>query len=470
MTRLPLARDLLRPQQHEIAGLIRRHRALLIDLKMAGGKTISALTAARHLLDTFEVRRVLVIAPLRVARDTWPAEIEAWEHTRCISYAAAVGKDAERRAAVAADAEITVTNFECLAWLVALHGRRWPYDCVIIDESSRFKAGKKRTSTTKRKGADGKVRVTKGGNLTRFGSLAAVRRYIQRIVLLTGTPMPGGVRDLWGQMYLIDQGERLGATMTAFEDRWFDKNRYSYEVKPKPGAETEILARIKDVFFSFPPPDDIPVPIMIDRPVQLPRDVLQEYQRFKRNMVSELHDVEAVSQGVLTNKLLQFANGSMYREDRSIAHVHDAKINELDALLDEANGDPMLVLYGFKFDLAQIRKRHPDAVVLAESRTAVADWNAGKIGVLLAHPANCAHGLNLQFGGHLGCWYGLTWSLELYLQTNARLPRPGQKWPVAMYRIIAEGTDDRRMLRVLDDRNATQDDFTRVIRESIRDA
>lgn len=533
MTRPLLTRDLLREQQVRIVDLIKRHPALLIDLKIAGGKTISCLTAARDLLDACEIKHVLVIAPLRVARDTWPAEIEAWEHTRVLSVANATGaKETERAAAVAARAEITVINFENLPWLVEHVGgpRGWFWDALVIDESSRFKAGKKRTATTKtqtttvvplpvtygqpidipekhrdsvllsgRRGEDGpevtlraspegwitfdrphgapateevhvafrKTRVTKGGNVTRFGALASVRRRIARVVEVTGTPCPGGVHDLWGQIYLLDQGQRLGTSMTAFENRWFNKDAYTYQVTPKPGAEAEIRSRITDVMFSFPPPADLPEPRMVDVPVTLPKRALAEYARFKQTLVSEAHNVEAVSRGVLTQKLMGFANGAMYREDGSVAQVHTAKLDALDELLKEAAGDPMLILYGFKFDLKEIRKRHPDAVVLSESDTAVRDWNAGRIKKLLAFPASCAHGLNLQFGGHLGVWFGLTWSLELYLQANGRLARPGQKWPVAMYRILAEGTDDRRMLEVLDSRNATQEDFTRAVRDAI---
>lgn len=532
MTRPLLTRDLLRAEQTQIVDLIKRTPALLIDLKMGAGKTVACLTAALDMLDRCEIRRVLIIAPLRVARDTWPAEIEDWAHTRLLSVAVAVGDAKQRAAAVAAGAEITVTNFDNLPWLVDHVGgpRGWHWDALIVDESSQFKAGKKRTSTVKvhtttvvplpvtygqpidipekhresallsgRRGEDGpelmlraspegwitfdrphgapateevhvafrKTTVRKGGNVTRFGALAKVRKRIRRVIEITGTPCPNGVHDLWGQIYLLDQGERLGSSMTAFEERWFKKDAYTYQVTPLPHAEAEIRSRITDVMFSFPPPADLPEPRMIPVPVTLPAKALAEYQRFKQTLVSEIHDVEAVSRGVLTQKLLQFANGSMYRADGSLAQVHTAKLDALDELLKDAAGDPMLILYGFKFDLAQIRKRHPDAVLLSESDTAVKDWNAGRIKKLLAHPASCAHGLNLQHGGHLGAWFGLTWSLELYLQANARLARPGQKWPVAMYQIIAEGTDDRRVLEVLDSRNATQEDFTRAVRDAI---
>ncbi len=471
MTRL-LRRADLRPQQRTIAQLVDEHRALMIVARMASGKTGAILTALRDLLDELDVKRVLVIAPLRVARDTWPEEIETWEHTRVLSVAVACGDKKARAAAVDSKAEIVVTNFESIVWLYEHVGGApgWPFDAVVVDESSAFKAGKKRTTTTKRKNAKGRTVVTKGGKLTRFGALSRVRNRIKRVVLLTGTPAPNGVHDLWGQVYLVDQGVRLGSTITAFEERWFDKNAYTYEVKPRPGAEQEIMSRISDVMFELPPPADLPEPSFVPVPVCLSRQVLEEYARFKRTLVSEIHDVEAVSRGVLTMKLLQFANGSMYREDRSIAKIHDAKIEALDDLIARAAGDPLLVLYSFKFDLAEIKRIFPKTVCLNDGDDVVRRWNDGKIKLLAAHPRSCAHGLNLQFGGHLGVWYGLTWSLELYQQANARLARPGQKWPVAMYQILAEGTDDRRVLEVLDSRDATQESLTKAVRKSIHDA
>jgi hypothetical protein len=305
------------------------------------------------------------------------------------------------------------------------------------------------------------VRVRKGGRITRFGALAAVRKKIDRIYLLTGTP--GDLLDLWGQVYLLDQGQRLGRTQQQFHGRWFNVNKYAHTIEPKDCAEAEITAKVKDVMVSLPPLDIVPPPVYVPVPVKLPPKVMEEYRRFERTLVSEIYDVEAVTREVLTNKLQQFANGSMYREDRSVVTVHDAKLRALDELLERAAGDPMLIFYGFRFDLAQIRARHPDAVVLSESKSAVKDWNAGKIRKLLAHPASCAHGLNLQYGGHLACWYGLTWSLELYLQANARLPRPGQKDLVAIYQIIAEGTADEDVLAALGRKGASQDRVTNAV-------
>lgn len=458
----------LREQQRFIAHQIETRDAVLIVSKMGSGKTGAALTALRNLLDEWKLDRVLIIAPLRVASDTWPDEIEEWAHTRALTYAVCVGTEAERRRALNSRAEVTIVNRENLVWLwkeLRARGETWPFDGVVIDESSMFKAGKKRTSKTKRKRADGTVVTSKGGQMTRFGVLTAARKHIRRIFLLTGTP--GGLLDLWGQIYLLDQGQRLGSTQEAFLQRWFNQSRYSYEIKPKDHAEREIMGLVADVMVSLPPLELVPEPVFVPIRVRLPNHAMEEYRRFQRTLVSEIHDVEAVSRGVLTNKLLQFTNGSMYREDGSIACVHTEKLDALDELIERAAGDPVLVFYGFKFDLEQIRKRHPDAVVLNESTTAVKDWNEGRIRILLAHPASCAHGLNLQYGGHIAIWFGLTWSLELYLQANARLPRPGQKNLVAIYQIIAEDTIDEKVVRVLDAKEATQDAIVDAVRADL---
>lgn len=466
MTKL-LSREDLRDQQHFIADQIRQRLIVLIVSAMGSGKTGATLTALRDLLDTLEATRILVVAPLRVAKDTWPTELETWAHTRCLSYAVCCGTEAQRRYALAKEAEITIINTENLVWLAREIGNasKWPWDTVVIDESSRFKAGKKRTAKTKVRGKDGIIRARSGGKMTRFGVLSAARKNIRRVIELTGTP--GELDDLWGQIYLLDQGERLGSDRDDFMGRWFDVNPYSRAIEPKGHAKDEIMAAIGDVMVSLPPLELVPPPVFIPIRVTLSPSTMAEYKRFQRTLVSELHDVDAVNKGVLTNKLLQFSNGSMYREDGSIAQVHTEKLDALDDLIERAQDDPVLVFYGFRFDLAEIRKRHPDAVVLNESDTAVADWNAGKIKLLLAHPASCAHGLNLQYGGHIAIWFGLTWRLELYLQANARLPRPGQQHVVAIYQIIAEGTTDERVLEALDRKEATQEAIIDCVRADI---
>lgn len=499
-------RSRLRAKQVIIRNEIVKNRAKLIVSGMGSGKTASTLTAVRDLLDAHAVRHVLVICPLLVATDVWPQEIEAWEHTRLMSYAVACGEVEDRIAAIEARAEITIVNRENLVWL-AKHiqsVRNWYWDMVVIDESSMFKRGERRTKAAKVKrmvkgwtiDADGyrdlffedeaeaqefaefeayimrladdpqefplapaKKKVTKqtkGGNMTRFGVLTTSLPMVDRVVELTGTPRPNGWEDMWGQVYLLDRGESLGRTKTEFLRTYFDHNKYTHENKLKPGADEAIMRQIAHLVVSLPPDKLVPEPVYIKRKVILPPAVMKEYRRFEKTLVSQQYDVEAVTSGVLANKLLQFGNGSMYREDGSCVRVHDEKLKMLDALVEESEGENLLVFYGFQFDLEAIRKRYPEAVVLAETPGAVAAWNAGKIKMLLAHPASCAHGLNMQFGGHIAIWFGLNWSLELWMQANARLPRPGQSEVVAVYMIVAEGTYDERCLEVLTDKEAGQ--------------
>lgn len=451
----------LRPSQHVIAEIIRENPAKLIIASMGQGKTGATLDALVHMLNRFEARHVLVIAPRFVATNTWPEEILSWQHTRAISYAVAVGEPEERAAAIARKAEITTLNFENLPWLAKHIGsvERWYWDTVVIDESSRFAAGKHRTTATKvktvNKAGEIVTKIRKGGNMTRFGVMATARRKIERVIELTGTP--GDIGKLWGQIYVLDQGERLERSKSEFEKRWFDKNEYTYAVTPKPGAEAEILARISDIVVTIPPEKVAEDAQLIPMKVQLPEKAVREYREFEDTLYSEIHDVEAVSQGVLANKLMQFANGHMYREDRSVVHIHDAKMDALDELIESAQGENLLVFYSFKFDKDAIRKRYPHAVVANEDKNFVTDWNKKKIRLGLAHPASIGHGVNLQFGGHIAAWYGLTFSLELWQQANMRLPRPGQTKQVLIYPIIAEGTYDERALTVLNSKEATQD-------------
>jgi SNF2 family DNA or RNA helicase len=449
----------LRSSQRLISKIIKGEPAKLIVSGMGSGKTGAALDAARALLDSFEAHHILIIGPLLVAQNTWPDEIETWQHTRVIRYAVAVGDQAERAAAVAKRAEITTINFENIQWL-AKHIKsidHWYWDTVIIDESSRFKAGEKRTKTTKVKTASGEVKVRKGGNQTRFGIMTTARQKIDRIYELTGTPTPNGLYDLWGQIYLLDQGQRLGRTKSAFENRWFDKNPYTYAITPRPGAEAEIMGLISDLMVTIPQEKITDDAQFIPMSVRLPDKAMQEYLDFEKTLYSQPYDVEAVSSGVLANKLLQFANGHLYREDRSVIAVHEAKFEALDELIQQCHGENLLVFYSFKFDKDAIKKRYPHAVVANESKDFVSTWNKGKIRLGLAHPASIGHGTNLQYGGHIAAWFGLTFNLELWQQANMRLPRPGQTKQVLIYPIIAKGTYDERAVDSLQSKGATQD-------------
>lgn len=451
--------EMLRSSQHLISDIMTGTNAKLIVSGMGSGKTGAALNAARKLLDRFEAHHILIIGPLLVAQNTWPDEIETWQHTRVIRYAVAVGSPEERSAAIEKRAEITTINFENLQWLAKHLGsvKDWFWDTIIIDESSRFKAGETRTKTAKVKSASGEVKVRKGGNETRFGVMTKARSKISRIYELTGTPTPNGIYDLWGQIYLLDQGQRLGRSKSEFERRWFDKNRYTYAITPKPGAVEEIMARIADIMVTIPPEKITDDAHFIPMNVTLPDKAMCDYRAFEETLYSQPYDVEAVSSGVLANKLLQFANGHLYREDRTVAAVHTAKFDALAELLEQSKGENLLVFYSFKFDKDAIKKRWPHAVVANEDKDFIKNWNSGKIRLGLAHPASIGHGTNLQYGGHIAAWFGLTFNLELWQQANMRLPRPGQTKQVLIYPIVAKGTYDERAIESLQLKGASQD-------------
>lgn len=458
----------LRVNQRLISTIIRENHAHLIISGMASGKTGATLDAAVKMLNRFQVQHILVIAPKFVAKSTWPDEVKAWAHTQAISVAVAVGDPIVRKEAIRRRAEITTINTENLQWLAKFIRtvENWYWDMVIIDESSRFKAGEGRTKATKYKDAKGEVKVREGGNMTRFGVMTTARRKIDRIIELTGTPAPKGLIDLWGQAYLMDQGEALGRDKTKYEKTWFDKDPYTHVVTPRANAETEILSRLTHLVTTIPPEKAVPEPRFVPMYVELPPAVMKNYKDFERDLYSEPYDVEAVSSGVLANKLLQAANGSLYKEDRSVIHIHDEKLEALDELDQMCGDESLLIFYAFKFDKDRIKERYPEAVVANEYRgDLIGDWNKGRLKRVLAHPASIGHGTNMQFGGHIACWYGLTFSLELWMQANMRLPRPGQEHQVLIYPIVARGTYDERALEILQDRETTQD---RIVTNFIR--
>lgn len=496
----------LRYYQRWMTRMIREHPGLLLSVPMGFGKTGATLSAVKELLLEGEVTKVLIVAPLRVASDTWPDEILEWEHlcdipftliraedddpeiisagkaaydrlqgliggvskeaSRERGYAITDAKAAKRARLAMENTPIHIINREAIPWLVRFFGKKWPYDMLVYDEASRLKEGRMRTEGGK------KYAEKKGPRpLSEFGSLVKVRHHIKRVVELSGTPSPNGEIDLWGPIYMIDRGVRLGQTKTAFKRRWFDENPYTYEIKARPGAIKDITDRIKDVMFSLDEDTlDLP-PVMFNNiMVKLEPEHLRQYRQFEADLVSEAYDVEAVSKGVLSNKLLQFANGSMYRQKdraspRETVHIHDKKLEALESIIEEEGNNPILVAYSFKFDLDRIRKRFKHAVVFDEEPDFVKKWNAGKIKLGLAHPASIGHGLNLQYGGHIAVWYGLTWSLELYLQFNKRLPRPGQKSKfVTIHHILAQGTNDQRQLTSLGTKGITQDQINAATR------
>lgn len=461
----------LRVYQSRLAEKIKELLAITLWLDMGLGKTGIVLTAVVDLLNHFEVDRVLVVAPLRVAENTWPDEIKTWEHTHRITYTVLTGTASERESARRQLTDIHIVNSENFGWLVDRWGEAWPYDMVIFDDVTGLKEGRRRNKPGKKEteAAELACRKAKGG-LTRFSYAVLARKQCSRVVILTGTPTPNGLTDLWGQAYVLDQGKRLMSSRSAFLKRWFIPDYMGFKWEPRPGAEAEIMAKMSDIAFSLDPSEHLRLPPVVfnDVPVHLPKKVLAEYRAFERESVSETYDVEAVSRGVLVNKLLQFANGGLYRQEenkeRETLWVHDAKLAALEQIVTEAAGKPVLVAYTFKFDLDRIRRKFPKAVVFDEDPNAVKKWNKGKIQLLLAHPASIGHGLNLQYGGHIAVWFGLTWSLELYLQLNKRLPRPGQPHEhVIIHRLIALDTADEDVVRALDVKGATQECVTKSV-------
>lgn len=405
-------------------------------------KTVITLSALYDLcLDRFDVHRVLVIAPLRVARDTWPAEIQKWDHLKGLTWSVAVGTAQERLAALRQKTFLHIINRENVQWLIEDSGIRWEYDMIVIDELSSFKSHQAK----------------------RFRSLLKVRPRVKRIVGLTGTPSSNGLMDLWAEFRLLDMGKRLGRFITHYRDQFFMPDARNmnqiFSYKPRPGAEAEIYRRIRGMTISMKSTDYLQMPecVMNRVPVFLSPAEQDTYNALKRELVVQLggEEVDAVNAAALSNKLCQMANGAVYTEDKHTVCFHDRKLDALEDLLEGANGKPVLVAYWFKQDLERIQKRF--TVRELKSSGDIQDWNAGRIPVAVIHPASAGHGLNLQAGGSTLAWFGLTWSLELYQQTNARLWRQGQQADtVIIHHIIAQGTIDEQILQALEDKDKTQ--------------
>ena len=405
-------------------------------------KTVITLSALYDLcLDRFDVHRVLVIAPLRVARDTWPAEIQKWDHLKGLTWSVAVGTAQERLAALRQKTFLHIINRENVQWLIEDSGIRWEYDMIVIDELSSFKSHQAK----------------------RFRSLLKVRPGVKRIIGLTGTPSSNGLMDLWAEFRLLDMGKRLGRFITHYRDQFFMPDARNmnqiFSYKPRPGAEAEIYRRIRDMTISMKSTDYLQMPecVMNRVPVFLNPVEQDTYNALKRELVVQLggEEVDAVNAAALSNKLCQMANGAVYTEDKHTVCFHDRKLDALEDLIEGANGKPVLVAYWFKHDLERIQKRF--TVRELKSSGDIQDWNAGRIPVAVIHPASAGHGLNLQAGGSTLVWFGLTWSLELYQQTNARLWRQGQQADtVIIHHIIAQGTIDEQILQALEDKDRTQ--------------
>lgn len=423
-----------------------------IFLEMGLGKSVITLTAILDLcLDSFEVGKVLVIAPLRVARDTWPAEINKWEHLKDLDFAVAIGTEKERLSALKTPASVYLINRENVDWLINKSGLPFDYDMVVIDELSSFKS-----HTAKR-----------------FKSLLKVRPKIKRIVGLTGTPSSNGLMDLWAEFRILDMGKRLGRYISHYRSAFFQPDKRNqhmiFSYKPLFGAEKEIYELISDITISMKSVDFLKMPkcLINEVPVSLSVNEHLIYDGFRKEMVIELanEEIDAVNAAVLSSKLLQMSNGAVYDEDKKVHFIHNRKLDALEDLIEGANGKPVLIAYWYKHDLERIKERF----TVREIKTSkdIKEWNHGEIPVAVIHPASAGHGLNLQSGGSTIIWFSLTWSLELYQQTNARLWRQGQNETVVIHHIITKGTIDEDVMKALKRKEKTQEDLIDAVKANL---
>lgn len=425
---------------------------------MGMGKTVSTLTAIDNLIFLGEVNKVLVIAPLRVAEDTWSTEVDKWDHLKHIKISKILGTKKQREEALMKDADIYVTNRENIDWLVSECFDSWIWDMVVVDELSSFKSSKAK----------------------RFRALKKVRPYFKRIVGLTGTPAPNSLIDLWPQVYLLDGGLRLGKTITGFKDRYFNPGRrngyvvYNWELKE--GSEAAIQNKISDICISMKADDYLDLPERIDNRVEinLSKKSMEIYKKLEKDLVIELgeEDITAANAAVLTNKLLQMANGAIYSETKEVVKIHDEKIERLEEIIDVSNGKPVLVFYNFKHDYNRITEMLTKKKISHQTLNTSDDikkWNGGKIQVALLHPASAGHGLNLQYGGNIIVWFGLTWSLELYQQANARLHRQGQTETVVIHHLVAKGTVDEDVMNALANKEINQDMLLEAVKARLEE-
>lgn len=424
--------------------------ALLIDMGL--GKTSITLTAIRNLLfDSFEVCKVLVIAPLRVAKNTWTDEIKKWEHLSTLTYSLIVGNENERLSSLNEKADIYIINRENVDWLVNKSGYKFDFDMVVIDELSSFKNHQSK----------------------RFKSLMKVRPLVKRIVGLTGTPSSNGLMDLFAEFKILDMGKRLGYFIGQYRNTYFKPDKMNgpivYSYKPLPNAENAIYEKISDITVSMKANEYLKMPELLtsNYVVELSNSEKKQYDKMKKSLVLEITDGEITASNAasLSNKLCQLSNGAIYDDEQNIVEIHDRKLETLEDIIESMNGKPLLIAYWYRHDLERIKSRF--SVREIKTSEDISDWNDGKIPVALIHPASAGHGLNLQNGGSTLVWFGLTWSLELYQQTNARLYRQGQKNAVVIQHIITKGTIDEQILKALQKKNKTQADLIDAVRANL---
>lgn len=445
------------PHPYQQAGIdaILEKPGVALWMEMGLGKTVVTLTAIDQLIyDRLEIRKVLIIAPKKVAEATWQDEAAKWEHLRYLRISTVLGTEKQRETALHLPADVYLINRENTQWLVHTLGRSWDFDMVVLDEASSFK----------------------NHAAQRFKALKAVRPRIHKLVELTGTPRPNSLLDLWAQIYLLDQGERLGRYITHYRSAYFWPTEYSYE--PKDGAAEAVEDRIKDVVLSFKAADHLTLPekIIDDIPVLLDKPAKAIYKKLEKDYLLEVdgETITAQQTAALTNKLLQLCNGSVYNDEGRILPLHRCKLDAFDELIDALDGQKALVFYNFRFDeeqLTETLKTHHKGLKFAVLRSGqdAADWNAGKLDILLAQPASCAYGLNLQQGGHHLIWYSLPWSLELYAQGEARLYRQGQTQSVIIHRLIVKGGADEMVVRALAQKGTSQNALMQAVKTRIRE-
>nr|WP_154557339.1 MULTISPECIES: DEAD/DEAH box helicase [Clostridia] len=445
-----------KPHEYQIYATeyILTHPIAAVLLDMGLGKSVITLSAIFDLtLDSFLVRKVLVIAPLRVARDTWPAEIEKWDHLKGLNYTVAVGTVAQRKRALMKRAQVYIINRENIEWLISRSGISFDFDMVVIDELSSFKSHQAK----------------------RFKSLLKVRPQVKRIVGLTGTPSSNGLMDLWAEYRLLDMGQRLGRFIGRYREDYFVPDKRNQQVifsyKPKPGAEEAIYRLISDITISMKGSDYLKLPELVinEVPMKLSEKEMKTLDTMKRDLITTVkgEEITAANAAALSGKLLQMANGAVYDDQGVVIHIHDRKLDALEDLIEAANGKPVLIAYWFKHDLSRIQKRFE--VEVLSTRDSIKRWNDGEIPIAVIHPASAGHGLNLQAGGSTLVWFGLTWSLELYQQTNARLWRQGQNETVVIHHLIAKGTIDERVMKALNDKNNTQAALIDAVKATLKE-
>ena len=435
-----------RPYQKKGIQFIKDRKGSALFLDMGLGKTTITLTAILDILNDFEVIKPIIVAPLRVANTVWHNESDDWSHLEELGFSIITGTEKERVSALNKKADVYVINRENIQWLVEYYKSKWPFDMLVIDESTSFK-----NPTSKR-----------------FRALKSVLKYINKRIILTGTPAPNGYMDLFSQIYILDEGERLGKNITRFRNTYFDKDFMGFNYTLKEGAADRIQEKIKDIVYHVPTEGNVELPDVVSSVIDTPLTpkLLKKYQDFEEDMIMQIEGeselITSMSAAALSNKLLQFSSGAVYDEDQNVHQLHDLKFDTLDEIIEENPNDNMLIAYNFKHELDRLKKKYPEAVVLSGGGDEVKQWNEGKIKILLVHPASAGHGLNLQHGGSLLVWFGFTWSLENYQQLNKRLHRSGQKNTVRLVH-IAVGAVEYRLMKALAKKDVTQSDLLRSL-------